>query len=169
MVIQGLSHLTFVVRDLEKSAHFLTSIFDAEEIYNSGDRFFGLNRERFLLIGGLWICIMEGDPLSQRSYNHVAFSIPDEDFEMYQERILALGLEVKPSRPRVEGEGRSLYFYDYDNHLFELHAGSPEERLRRYSAPQLLVLTNQQSRPSASRLGPRYFSVVTYLRPVEPN
>jgi len=132
-MIQGLSHLTFVVRDLDRSAHFFASIFKAEEIYNSGERFFGLSREKFLLIGELWICIMEGEPLAQRSYNHVAFHIRDEDFAMYEERIAALGIETMPSRPRLEEEGRSLYFYDYDQHLFELHAGSLETRLKRYT------------------------------------
>ncbi len=38
-----------------------------------------------------------------------------------------------PERSRVESEGRSIYFYDYDNHLFELHTGTLEERLERYS------------------------------------
>jgi len=33
----------------------------------------------------------------------------------------------------VDGEGESLYFYDFDNHLFELHTGTLEERLARYS------------------------------------
>ncbi len=28
-----------------------------------------------------------------------------------------------PQPDRVEGEGRSLYFHDCDNHLFEGHAG----------------------------------------------
>ena len=42
------------------------------------------------------------------------------------------GLEIRESRPRVEGEGHSLYFYDDDNHLFELHTGTLEERLDRY-------------------------------------
>jgi len=32
------------------------------------------------------------------------------------------------------GEGRSIYFYDHDNHLFELHTGNLEERLARYAA-----------------------------------
>ncbi len=31
------------------------------------------------------------------------------------------------------GEGHSLYFYDHDNHLFELHTGTLEERLARYA------------------------------------
>ena len=43
-----------------------------------------------------------------------------------------MGLEIRPPRQRVPGEGRSLYFYDDDNHLFELHTGSLGERLERY-------------------------------------
>ena len=132
-MIQGLSHQTFIVQNLERGAHFFRSIFDAEEIYHSGDRFFGLSREKFLLVNGLWICIMEGAPPGERSYNHVAFAIADEDYEIYQERIEALGVEVRPSRTRLAEEGRSLYFYDYDNHLFELHAGKLGTRLNRYT------------------------------------
>jgi hypothetical protein len=33
----------------------------------------------------------------------------------------------------VEGEGQSLYFYDFDNHLFELHTGTLAQRLARYA------------------------------------
>ena len=46
-------------------------------------------------------------------------------------RIEALCLDVRKSWPKVAGEGRSLYFHDYDNHLFELHAGTLDERLAR--------------------------------------
>jgi len=134
-MIQGLSHITFLVQDLERSAQLFKYVLDAEEIYHSGERFFGLSREKFLLIGGLWICIMEGDPLIERTYHHLAFSILDEEYESYEERIRALGLEVRPSRPRIFEEGRSIYFYDYDNHLFELHAGSLDIRMKRYIRP----------------------------------
>jgi fosfomycin resistance protein FosX len=44
-----------------------------------------------------------------------------------------LGLKMKEARSRVEGEGQSLYFYDYDNHLFELHTGKLEDRLTTYA------------------------------------
>jgi len=44
-----------------------------------------------------------------------------------------LGLTLRPPRPRVGGEGRSLYVYDFDGHLFELHSGTLDERLERYA------------------------------------
>jgi predicted enzyme related to lactoylglutathione lyase len=76
---------------------------------------------------------MEGTPLSERSYNHIAFQIFESELKDYMKRIKDLGAEIKPERPRVTGEGRSIYFYDFDNHLFELHAGTLDERLHRYS------------------------------------
>lgn len=57
MHIEGISHITFIVRDLERMAHFLC---------------FGLG-------------------------------------------------------------AREVYFYDFDNHFFELHTGTLEQRLERYA------------------------------------
>ncbi|EDN8853543.1 FosX/FosE/FosI family fosfomycin resistance thiol transferase [Listeria monocytogenes] len=131
-MISGLSHITLIVKDLNKTTAFLQNIFNAEEIYSSGDKTFSLSKEKFFLIAGLWICIMEGDSLQERTYNHIAFQIQSEEVDEYTERIKALGVEMKPERPRVQGEGRSIYFYDFDNHLFELHAGTLKERLKRY-------------------------------------
>lgn len=131
-MIEGISHLTFIVKDLERASTFFRALFEAEEIYSSGDATFSLTREKFFLINGLWIAIMEGDSLTDRTYNHVAFKIPDEEFDNYEKRVRDLGLELKNPRARVEGEGRSLYFYDFDNHLFELHTGNLSERLARY-------------------------------------
>ena len=131
-MIEGISHITFIVKDLERASTFFKSIFDAEEIYSSGDKTFSSARGKFFLISGQWIAVMEGDPLSERTYNHVAFKISDKEFDIYVEKVRALGLDLKPPRQRVEGEGRSLYFYDFDNHLFELHTGTLSERLLRY-------------------------------------
>lgn len=132
MMISGLSHITLIVKDLKRTTTFLQDIFNAEEIYSSGDNTFSLSKEKFFLIAGLWICIMEGKSLQERTYNHIAFQIQSEEVDEYIERIKSLGVEIKLERPRVQGEGRSIYFYDFDNHLFELHAGTLEERLKRY-------------------------------------
>ncbi len=131
-MIEGLSHITFVVRDLDKMTNFLTSIFDAKEVYSSGDRMFSISREKYFLISGIWVAVMEGDALPEKTYNHVALKIAEKDYDKYAQRIRALGIELQEDRTRVPGEGRSLYLYDYDNHLFELHTGTLEQRLERY-------------------------------------
>jgi fosfomycin resistance protein FosX len=131
-MVEGLSHITFIVRDLDRMASFLKIIFDAEEVYSSGNSTFSISKEKFFLINGIWIAIMEGEPLSEKTYNHVAFKIADQDFEKYADRVQSLSLEFREGRSRVKGEGNSLYFYDYDNHLFELHTGTLEQRLAKY-------------------------------------
>lgn len=131
MTIRGLSHLTFIVRDLDRTSELFRLSLGALEVYDSGDRQFSLAREKFFLIGDVWLAFMQGEPLG-RSYRHVAFAVDDDELEQYESRLIEAGVEVKPPRPRVEGEGRSLYFYDFDNNLFELHTGTLHERLERY-------------------------------------
>jgi catechol 2,3-dioxygenase-like lactoylglutathione lyase family enzyme len=132
-MIEGLSHMTFIVKDLDKMERLLTTILDARKIYDSGDNSFSNSTERFFDIAGHWIAIMEGAPLGSRTYNHIAFKIPDADYSEYLGRIQSLGLDLREGRSRVEGEGRSIYFHDFDNHLFELHTGTLDERLERYA------------------------------------
>lgn len=81
MDIEGISHATFVVQDLDRMARLMCEGLGGREVYDS---------------------------------------------------LRKLGVEIKPPRPRVEGEGQSLYFYDFDKHLFELHTGTLAQRLQRY-------------------------------------
>jgi catechol 2,3-dioxygenase-like lactoylglutathione lyase family enzyme len=131
-VVQGLSHITFIVRDLDRMERVLTEVLGAQKVYDSGSTTFSLSKERFFTVGDVWVAVMEGEPLPSRTYNHVAFKIDDADYETCLVRIRALGLDVREGRPRIEGEGRSIYFHDYDNHLLELHTGTLHERLARY-------------------------------------
>jgi fosfomycin resistance protein FosX len=138
-VIEGLSHMTFIVRDLDRMTEILHGVFGAREVYASGAETYSVAREKFFQVGELWIAVMEGEPLPSRSYNHVAFKIADAEFDAYAAKIKALGLELRRPRERVPGEGRSLYFYDNDNHLFELHTGTLAERLERYAKGKAAV------------------------------
>jgi len=131
-MIKGISHITLIVHDLEKATKFFREIFDAKEVYSSGDKTYSLSREKFFLIGDVWIAIMEGESLSEKTYNHVAFKVSEKNFDMYVQRIKKLGLDIKEARSRVDGEAQSIYFYDYDNHLFEIHTGTLNERLQKY-------------------------------------
>ena len=136
--------MTFIVRDLDRMEVILTTVLGARKVYDSGDETFSLSRQRFFLVGEapgkadapapIWIAIMEGESLSSRIYNHVAFKISEADYPMLLERVRSLDLDLREGRPRVAGEGRSIYFHDSDNHLFELHTGTLDERLGRYVA-----------------------------------
>ncbi|MBF0530467.1 MAG: FosX/FosE/FosI family fosfomycin resistance thiol transferase [Deltaproteobacteria bacterium] len=131
-MISGLSHLTFIVRDLDRSEAMLANVLGARRVYDSGAATFSHFRERFFLVGDIWIAIMEGESLSLPTYNHVAFKIEERDYDHCLDALRYLGLRILDDRPRVPGEARSIYFYDDDNHLFELHTGTLEERLARY-------------------------------------
>lgn len=132
-MIEGLSHITLIVSSLDKTEQMLTTVLDAKKIYDSGEKNFSLSQERFFSVGGVWVATMSGEPLPERTYNHIAFKMGPNDYDDRLRCIRSLGLEVREGRARVEGEGQSIYFYDYDNHMFELHSGTLEERLRRYN------------------------------------
>jgi len=129
-MISAISHITFIVQDMERSALFFTKVFDAKEIYSgSGVKYF--------LINDLWIALNKGESLPERTYNHIAFQIRESEMDTYIARIKAVGAEFRPDRStRKAGGGCSIYFYDFDNHLFELHTGTLAERLRRYQASE---------------------------------
>jgi fosfomycin resistance protein FosX len=131
MAIQGVSHLTFIVRNLERMSSFLCEGLGAEEVYDSSTKNFSLSREKFFMLGGVWVAAMQGEP-SERSYRHVAFKVEETDLPVIEARLRSLGVEIKTPRHRLHGEGSSLYFYDFDNNLFELHTGTLEQRLQRY-------------------------------------
>lgn len=131
-MIEGISHITFVVRNLDKTSELFENIFDAKEVYYSGDKKHSLFRERFFVIGNQWIAVMEDENIVNRTYHHLAFKISSSDVDFYFSRIKALNLELKPPRERISGEGCSIYFYDYDNNLFELHTETLEKRLSIY-------------------------------------
>lgn len=133
-MIQGLSHMTFIVRDLDRMEALLTKVLGATKTYDSGAGTHSIARERFFDVAGLWIAVMEGAPLPDRSYNHVAFKIDAADYDMYLHRIRDLGLDLREGRSRITGEGQSIYFHDHDNHLFELHTGTLADRLATYAA-----------------------------------
>lgn len=105
-MIEGLSHITFIVRDLERMSRLILDVLGGREVYASGEATFSVSREKFFVAGGLWIAIMEGEPLPARTYNHVAFKVSDEDLASLESRIVALGLGTLEKRLARYAKGR---------------------------------------------------------------
>ena len=131
-MISGLSHITFIVHDLDKMTRIITEVLGGLEVYTSGKKQYSISPEKFFDVGGIWIAVLQGDALPTRTYNHVAFKVSVEQLVKAKVAVERLGLDVKESRPRIAAEAQSLYFYDDDNHLFELHTGTLEDRLAAY-------------------------------------
>lgn len=130
--MEGISHITFVVQNLERTATLLCEGLGAREVYDSAGHNHSLSREKFFVLGGIWVAAMEGEAPAERSYQHVAFAVREAELPTYRARLESMGVEFKQPRGRIDGEGQSLYFYDFDNHLFELHTGTLEQRLAAY-------------------------------------
>ena len=124
-MIIGISHITLIVADLNKTSLFFEKLFGAKIVFSSPTA-------NYLLLNDLWVALNQGESLSEQTYNHIAFKIHDSDIDDYIKRVHDFGFELIQGRTRSEGEGRSVYFYDYDNHLFELHSGTLSERLDSY-------------------------------------
>jgi len=147
--IKGLSHITLVCKDLNKTSTLLTTIFQANEIYATDKNTYSIAKEKFFKIGDLWIVIMENegekdisksgvDKIYNNNYNHLAFKVCSSELPLLKFELKKMGLQVLAGRGRTKEEGESLYFYDYDNHLFEFHSGDMEERIKYYKQADLL-------------------------------
>jgi hypothetical protein len=85
--MEGISHLTFICLDLEEMARVLVDGLGACEVYDSRAEHFSLSREKFFLLGGVWIAVMEGGPPLERSYQHVAFAVSAADLPRYRANL----------------------------------------------------------------------------------
>ena len=109
-MISGLSHITFITRDLEVFTHIIVEVLGGEEIYDSGEKQFSLSREKFFIAGGIWIAVMEGESLPARSYNHIAFQTDDAGLENARAAIARLGLETKPRAHVLQARAKAFIF-----------------------------------------------------------
>jgi len=57
-MIESISHITFVVKDLDKTTQLFKELFNANEIYYSSGKNHSLFEERFFIIGNQWIAVM---------------------------------------------------------------------------------------------------------------
>lgn len=129
MELRGINHITFSVSDLNRSVKFYEHVLGARLLVKG-------SMLAYLDLNGLWVALnLETDvPRNEirHSYTHIAFSIRDDDYEPFLQKLKELGVNILPGRQRKEEEKKSIYLTDPDGHRFEFHTGSLEDRLRYY-------------------------------------
>ena len=120
-MLLGLNHITFAVRDIERSLAFYRDVLGCE-LHARWDR------GAYLTIGDCWLCLsLDLSSSPSEGYSHVAFSIDAKSFSSFQRTLTEQGVETWKQNA---SEGDSAYFVDPDGHRLEVHVGDLESRLK---------------------------------------
>jgi catechol 2,3-dioxygenase-like lactoylglutathione lyase family enzyme len=122
-MIESISHIALVVKDPARTAVLFHDLFGARTVEREDEEG---HREIFVRLGGIWI-VLVGAPVDRtRTGDHVAFRATPEVIEATVGKLQAMGREFIRAR-----SDRALYFFDYDDHVFELDTEDIDEQLRR--------------------------------------
>ncbi len=129
MNVQGFSHVTIRVSNLERSLDFYCG-FLGMTLKHKG------RTDAYLEWGNAWVCLLERPVAEadrearsrQPGVDHVAFHIREEDFPEAAEKIRRSDTVVVRG-PVRRGKGWSINFLDPDGTELELHTSNLQERL----------------------------------------
>lgn len=129
-LVDGFSHLTVHVTDLDRSERFYRDVFGLEPIGRDLVSAEGRNallamntRQRILLVE-----VPEVQPFRPNSSSiHHAWYLTPEQFDRAEQRLAAMGFDITDSRKdfRAMGE-RSMDVFDPDGHRYQIQSYGPE-------------------------------------------
>lgn len=121
-----IAHFALIVRDPARTAGFLHDLFDSPVLRRKDA---DGHDETFVRLGATWCVLVAADVARERTGDHIAFGVAPETIPLILEKLKAKGFEFILSNSRT-----SLYFFDFDNHIFELDASDEAQELDRLAA-----------------------------------
>ena len=111
-MLNSISHIALVVADPVRTALLFETLFAIKTVRRvDADG----HDETFVNLGNTWFLLAKATVERQRTGDHIAFHVTKADLLATAERLKAMNLEFILARSDT-----SLYFFDYDNHVFEL-------------------------------------------------
>lgn len=120
-MLKSISHVALVVKDPAKTAALFRDLFGARAVERRDDEG---HLETFVSLGGTWFALVGAEVERTRSGDHIAFHASSETLEATAAKLEAMGREFIRARGNT-----SLYFFDYDDHVFELDTGDIDKEL----------------------------------------
>jgi catechol 2,3-dioxygenase-like lactoylglutathione lyase family enzyme len=121
-----IAHVALIVRDPTRTAGFLRDLFDAPVLRRTDAE---EHDETFVQLGATWFALVGADVKRERTGDHVAFLVAPETIAAIAGKLKSMDCEFILSK-----SGTSLYFFDFDNHVFELDSSDQEQELNRLAA-----------------------------------
>jgi catechol-2,3-dioxygenase len=126
MNVQGFSHVTINVSDLNRSLSFYLDVLKMQLVHRG-------RKDVYLEWGRAWICLQErpekAEQREQLGVDHVAFYINEKDFAMAVKHLQENNVEIVRG-PIKRGLGWSVNFLDPDGTQLELHTSTLAERMK---------------------------------------
>jgi catechol 2,3-dioxygenase-like lactoylglutathione lyase family enzyme len=120
-MLEAISHIALVVKDPARTAALFHDLFGVRTVEREDE---DGHHEIFVSLGGTWI-VLVGAPVERaRTGDHIAFRATPENLEATAAKLKAMGREFIWAR-----SNRALYFFDYDDHVFELDTEDVDEPL----------------------------------------
>jgi catechol 2,3-dioxygenase-like lactoylglutathione lyase family enzyme len=111
-MLDAISHVALVVNDPARTAALFKELFGSRVISRTDS---DGHDETFARLGRTWFALVQASVERPRTGDHVAFSVSKATLLTCAEKLKAMNHEFMLARGDT-----ALYFYDYDNHIFEL-------------------------------------------------
>ncbi len=111
-MLESISHIALVVKDPARTAALFRDLFGTRVVEREDDEG---HLETFVSLGGSWIVLVGAPVQRARTGDHIAFHATPQILEATAAKLQAMGREFIRAR-----SNRALYFFDYDDHVFEL-------------------------------------------------
>lgn len=120
-MLESISHVALVVTDPARTAALFHDLFGARVLEREDEEG---HLETLVRLGGTWIVLVGAAVRRTRTGDHIAFRATPAVVEATAAKLEAMGREFIRARRNM-----ALYFFDDDDHVFELNAEEVNETL----------------------------------------
>ncbi len=108
----ALSHVALVVADPARTAKLFYDLFGVKPLKRIDEEG---HDETYFKLGDVWLLLVKHSVTREKTGDHIGFKVSPELLKATRDKLAAMDMEFILARGDT-----SLYFFDYDNHVFEL-------------------------------------------------
>jgi catechol 2,3-dioxygenase-like lactoylglutathione lyase family enzyme len=125
-MLDSISHIALVVKDPARTAALFEHLFGVQALQRKDEEG---HLETSLRLANTWFVLVAAPAERARTGDHIAFRATPEILEATVTKLQAMGREFI----RARGD-RALYFFDYDDHVFELDTEGLDDEVQKSDA-----------------------------------